>query len=616
MKVVFYGIKLKVGKRNGATRWQWNVTLDLSIDVQHWARQKVIDGMVVLHPKISLGQAFMLREQLSGLMKELSINECEAMLRKTLQHIKLDEKIIDQLRLEEVDLVESERLLDRQVLTQLKEQLEGRALLQEELMDLLQHLRLEHIDWRSYVQKLYLLGHVLLLNGVSRGNKDYICQRCGSGGDQLFWSDCQSCHSECPYCEACLNMGRTRYCSLLIHGQDRKVAGVFYDDPQLSPQWREKSLTYLSEAQREAAVAGLEFLERTSKQSVAYLGGKSKQSVARLDRGRREVGAFLLWAVTGAGKTEMTFPLIESEFERRGRVALTTPRRDVVLELEPRLQKAFPDHALVTLYGGSKQRWEQGDLTLATTHQLLRFQSAFDLIIIDEVDAYPFRFNAMLEFAVQKSCTPNGRYILLSATPPSHLQKAVKKGKLPHAKVCVRFHRYPLPVPKILKMNDRILLQEIEQSLAMDKQLFIFVPKIKLIPALVRSLRERLPQVAIEGTSSQDPERADKVIQFRQGVFRVLVTTTILERGVTVPKTDVLILHADDDIFDESALVQMAGRSGRASSDPIGKVRFLAKDKTMSQVKAIKQIKMMNHLARRKGYLIHRDGEQGAHVSV
>lgn len=597
MKVVFYGVKLKVGHAAGLTKWQWNFTLNHSVDVQHWAKHLEGGEMVVLHPKISLGQAFMLRDALSDVRKEMAMRECKKLLRTTLQRLKLADQITGQILLKEVALVEGERLFDRRILNRLKEQLQGRALLQEELMDLLQHLRLEHIDWRSYVQKLYLLGHVMLLNGVTRGNKDYACQRCGSSGDQLYWSFCQSCESDCPYCEACLNMGRTRYCSLLIHGQDRKEAGVFYDHPQLSPQWRETSMAYLSPAQREATVAGLDFLEDTWK-------------IEQKDEPIRQVAAFLIWAVTGAGKTEMTFPLIESEFKRLGRVALTTPRRDVVLELEPRLQKAFPHHSLVALYGGSKQRWQKGDLTLATTHQLLRFHDAFDLIIIDEVDAFPFRFNDMLEYAVEKSCTQSGRYVLLSATPPSHLQKAVKKGKLPHAKVCVRFHRYPLPVPKILKMNDHTVHHEIQQSLASDKQLFVFVPRIKLIPALVASLRKRFPHVNIDGTSSQDPDRTDKVRQFRKGTLHILVTTTILERGVTVPKTDVLVLYADDDIFDESALVQMAGRSGRASSDPIGKVRYFAKDRTAAQVKAIKQIKMMNHIARRKGYLIGADADE------
>jgi competence protein ComFA len=84
---------------------------------------------------------------------------------------------------------------------------------------------------------------------------------------------------------------------------------------------------------------------------------------------------------------------------------------------------------------------------------------------------------------------------------------------------------------------------------------------------------------------------------------RLLVTTTILERGVTIPKSDVFILDADAPIFDAAALVQMAGRSGRSADDPAGHVVFAAREKTRAQAEAVSQIKGMNTLARKKGYL-------------
>ncbi|WP_374955073.1 DEAD/DEAH box helicase family protein [Paenibacillus sp. PCH8] len=62
-------------------------------------------------------------------------------------------------------------------------------------------------------------------------------------------------------------------------------------------------------------------------------------------------GRFLLWAVTGAGKTEMIFPLLQHTLDRGGRALVATPRRDVVLELAPRLAKAFPGTPIATLYG-------------------------------------------------------------------------------------------------------------------------------------------------------------------------------------------------------------------------------------------------------------------------
>ena len=110
---------------------------------------------------------------------------------------------------------------------------------------------------------------------------------------------------------------------------------------------------------------------------------------------------FLLWAVTGAGKTEMIFPLIESCIGRGGRALIATPRRDVVPELDPRIRRAFPETTVVTLYGGSAQRWEQGQITLATTHQLFRFRHAFDLVIIDELDAFPYHNDPMLHYAAE-----------------------------------------------------------------------------------------------------------------------------------------------------------------------------------------------------------------------
>jgi competence protein ComFA len=310
----------------------------------------------------------------------------------------------------------------------------------------------------------------------------------------------------------------------------------------------------------------------------------------------------------------MIFPLIEFELAQGRKVMIATPRKDVVLELAPRVQSAFPQHALVTLYGGSQQRWEQGDITLATTHQMLRFHQGFDLVILDELDAYPFHNNPMLEFAAQKACKPHGRFIFLSATPPIRLQKDVKRNRLPHVKVPVRFHQHPLPVPLLLSIKPLKqwfnkqspipvkLLNFLQQSLDRGAQLFIFVAQIRFIEPLVLLLQAHFQDKAIEGTHSKDEERGEKVVHFRQTQTDILVTTTILERGVTIAKADVFVLDADSALFDEASLIQMAGRAGRSKEDPRGKVYFVAGNRTKAQVNATRQIKKMNKLAKSKGY--------------
>lgn len=548
-------------------------------------------------------------------------------------------------------------LISQEVYNRMLQAWEGRALLPEEAEQMLQAVYREsdldsHLSgcpqsstssaaWYSYVQAAYLQGDLVWTSGLEaaerkhlpyfwKKERSYTCRRCGSGKDKLIWTFCPYCRTECPYCGECLGMGRVRFCSPLIYRERpwarTKVTGpgapvqatvtgasapIQVKGPRIKGDWK------LSEAQSAASAEALRFLDRK-----------------RRNMAKGQPDCFLIWAVTGAGKTEMIFPLVAHELARGGRVLIATPRRDVVLELAPRIAKAFAGAGLAVLYGGSTDRWERGAITIATTHQLLRFAQAFDLVVIDELDAFPYHNNPVLQFAARRACRAQGSCILLSATPPSAMQKAVRRGLLPHVKVPVRFHRHPLPVPQLLAAPplrsmlaahslSAPLTKKLAASLERGAQVFVFVPNIRSVEPLVHLLRQVLgvlhggrgganarecPVPWIQGTSSKDPHRAEKVRDFRDGVTRVLVTTTILERGVTVPRTDAFILDADSRLFDAAALVQMSGRVGRSKDDPAGTVCFAAKEKTSSQKEAIRQITMMNIQARKQGYLIDKGG--------
>lgn len=494
--------------------------------------------------------------------------------------------------------------------------LEGRSLLEAELQQLLAE-RLPELGpaWRSAVQLAHLQGRVQLTAGVgpaddaparprplARRGARLRCRRCGSGVHHR--TPCGSCGSGgCAYCEACLALGRSRSCALLLRGSSATPAmprpeGGIAPAPtaSLTDRWG------LSPAQREAAGAALQFLAQP-----LPLAARPKRAAAAPAR-------FLLWAVTGAGKTEMIFPLLQFVLDRGGKALVATPRRDVVLELAPRIGAAFPENQPVVLYGGSPQRWEEGRLYLSTTHQLMRFYHTFDLVIIDELDAFPYHNDPMLAFAAESCCKPGGRFVFLSATPPAGLQREAKAGKLPYAKVPARFHGHPLPVPKRISMKPvevclrqqtfpAPLLASLEKSARRDAQIFVFVSRIRHIDPVVQLLRRRFPDLGIEGTSSQDKDRGDNVLRFRAAQTRILVTTTILERGVTVPRSDVYIFDADSELFDEASLVQMAGRAGRSKDDPAGMIIFASPEWTRAQRGAIRQIRRMNAIAHKKGFL-------------
>ncbi|UJF33234.1 DEAD/DEAH box helicase [Paenibacillus hexagrammi] len=629
--------------RVGST-WTWNLTIHMPTNIQYWFEQYGADvGMVLLEPSFSIGQAVRLLHKLTSEPTLITSSQCLPTLRQAAKFCGFANSLIQAFHVQVIaysDWMDGKYppvRLNADLYRSMVLACTGRSLLTEEFEQVLDFvgIKMDRNEWMPYVQLSFLHGDMQVTNGLAvqesrdwrrgfRKQVQYRCKRCGSGDHRLFWSECLYCGQECPYCEECLTMGRTRYCSLLILGAEaaaeqivnREYAvwgtgedvsrgarggagpqvrpGMAALEPYLEP-WG------LSDAQKAASLEGLQFLENRGK----YFTGK---------------GQFLIWAVTGAGKTEMIFPFIHYTVARGGRALIATPRKDVVLELQPRISKAFSDYSVVTLYGGSEQRWEQGQITIGTTHQLLRFHEAFDLVIIDEIDAFPYHNNPMLEYAAMKVCKPSGNTILLSATPPKPIRAAAERGRLPHVRVPVRYHRNPLPVPRLLTMppvqssiSKRAiptkLVSLFRASLDRGAQLFVFVPNIKLVEPMVELLRLELYQGEadagsnVQGTSSKDTLRTEKVQQFRRREIRLLVTTTILERGVTVPKSDVFILDADSGLFDEAALVQMAGRAGRSMEDPAGLVYFASKDWTSSQKEAVRQIKQMNRIARRQGYL-------------
>ena len=72
------------------------------------------------------------------------------------------------------------------------------------------------------------------------------------------------------------------------------------------------------------------------------------------------------------------------------------------------------------------------------------------------------------------------------------------------------------------------------------------------------------------------------------------MTTTILERGVTFPHVQVIVVAADDRIYTTPSLVQIAGRVGRSKDDKEGNVIFCYHRYTKNIRLANQQIRKMN----------------------
>ncbi|MFB1049919.1 DEAD/DEAH box helicase [Paraliobacillus sp. JSM ZJ581] len=404
------------------------------------------------------------------------------------------------------------------------------------------------------------------------------CRRCGNTAPSLFGKlPCSRCHTTHLYCRNCIEMGRVLQCAKLFYWSGPKPT---YRIPAKICAWKGE----LTAAQQHAA----------------------RQICQTIKQGNTEL---LCWAVCGAGKTEMLFPAITKAISTEKRICLATPRADVVRELLPRFQQAFPNITITGLYGGVEKKDIPSQLTIATTHQLIRFARAFDVVIIDEIDAFPYHADPKLPFVTKRAAAKNATYIYLTATPRKELKRRSDNNTLPTVFVPIRFHGYPLPEPQfILSLTLKTALKNdklpnafwnwYRKRINTERQLLIFIPTVKQLECICQTLRKQLAMESIESVHADDSKREHKIEQFRNKQFSILLSTTILERGVTFPSVDVIVLDAGHDVFDQAALVQMAGRAGRSVTDPTGDVIFLHDGKTNAMIEARRMIEQMNQKAR------------------
>ncbi len=315
----------------------------------------------------------------------------------------------------------------------------------------------------------------------------------------------------------------------------------------------------------------------------------SKQIIENYDKGIDT----LVYAVCGSGKTEISYGIIARSMAKGLRVGFALPRRDVVIELYYRLKSAFPHNRIVAVYGGNTTRLE-GDCIILTTHQLYRYPNYFDLLVMDEIDAFPFKGNDVLIAMYKRSL--KGHCVMMSATPSEAVIKEFKTEGHAILELRTRFHKHPIPVPKTITVPSIFQLLFVIRRLRVygkeGKPCLIFVPTVEDAELLFQKL-----SMFVKGgdyVSSKRRMREAIISKFKKGGYSYLVTTAVLERGVTVKGVQVVVYGADDPIYDSAALIQIAGRVGRKKGAEDGDVFFLAKEESKSMRKAIKEIQFCN----------------------
>lgn len=269
-------------------------------------------------------------------------------------------------------------------------------------------------------------------------------------------------------------------------------------------------------------------------------------------------------AVTGAGKTEIVLALAFEMIREKKIVAFVCPRVDVIRELDGRVRRYFPEYLIVSWHEHIKTP-RLGHFYIMTMHQLIHYQAFFDLVIIDEADAFPFiqeEEDVMLRYLLMRSLKSAGKRIYMTATPKKEHGKPVY--------LMTKFNQRPLPMPRFFHIT--LLEERIKYGVRIPrlkcllaKRWLLFVPSIKKGELLFAYLMKQFKTRRIAFTHSRDQERNNKIEKFRQKGIDILVTTSILERGVTFDDISVAAFFLEDPLFTVEMIVQICGRVDRGA---------------------------------------------------
>ena len=374
-----------------------------------------------------------------------------------------------------------------------------------------------------------------------------ICPRCSNTDPALFYKG-----SKGVYCRACIRFSR------------------FLISENFQEKWDDLPVDLDSEY-------SLDFSLTKLQKSLAQ---KITESMQHQDT--------LLWAVTGAGKTELCMDFISQCLRQRKRVAVVIARRQVVLELAQRFSQAFHCHVSAVCEGHTDDL--DGDLMVMTAHQCYRFyEKKFDHIIVDEPDAFPYFGNSVLQAIVRNSCT--GTMLYLTATPDKELLQ-----KCHVLQLFSRPHGRDLPVPRCFPQCSffdafYFLVLWCVRRQKCGIPFLIFAPTIQSAQNLTMLLKLF---VNVKCCTSKTKDKDQVIESFKSKQCIGLVCTTILERGVTFEGIDVFVYHADHSTFSVASLVQIAGRVGRKPSRPFGDCVFQTFSKSTQITESIEMIRYAN----------------------
>lgn len=277
----------------------------------------------------------------------------------------------------------------------------------------------------------------------------------------------------------------------------------------------------------------------------------------------------------GFGKTEVAIRAAFKAATDGKQVAVLVPTTILAFQhyrsFKERL-KDFPVNvSYVNRFRTAKQKSETlGDLKdgkvdiIIGTHQLASNSVKFKdlgLLIIDEEHKFGVSVKDKL-----KTLKNNVDTLTLTATPiPRTLQFSLMAARDLSVIKTPPPNRQPVDT-QMVGFNEEILRDAVSYELQRDGQVYFINNRIENLKDIAGLIQRLVPDArVITGHGQMEGKQLEKnVLDFMEGKYDVLVSTTIVESGVDVPNANTIFIN-DAQKFGMADLHQMRGRVGRSN---------------------------------------------------
>ncbi len=315
----------------------------------------------------------------------------------------------------------------------------------------------------------------------------------------------------------------------------------------------------------------------------------------------------LLCGDVGYGKTEVAIRAAFKAALSGKQVAVLVPTTILAQQHFETFKERFMDYPMrIEVISRFRSRKEQKEVIkglengtvdiVIGTHRLLSKDIIFKdlgLLIVDEEQRFGVRHKEKI-----KAFKANVDVLTLTATPiPRTLHMSMLGVRDLSIIETPPENRFPVQT-YVVEYSAAMVREAIERELARGGQVYFLYNKVKSIQKMAEQISVLIPdaKVAIAHGQMKESELESIMLDFLEGEYDVLVSTTIIETGVDIPNVNTLIIY-DSDKMGLSQLYQLRGRVGRSNRIAYAYFTY-ERDKVLTEVaeKRLESIKEFTEL--------------------